>query len=355
MIAGIALAICAFILGWIKKESKFTTALIVAALWVFMGLNTYNADYISYQYLYDIHAVNASGINSGYLIAEQIGWLLGLTFQQFRMFFGFIGLLLIASFVRRYSTAPNAVLVLYMLLPFMYDIVQFKFFMASAVALYSLHFLIDRSKLCFVWFTLGIVIAASIHPAAMLLLFLAIGLLKQRTAFLVSLALYFLILMGVYSGIAQYLAIFFSDSTKYEAYFTSVGRFGWIPYMISALGSLVIAELSMPSRGEQDLRDSYGSARFTRFFVSARYAFLPLAALLPLSVQNFYRPIRSANLIYFIFFVSLMVDGGWSINRQERTMLIILSLFWFIFTQIVLYQGVIELVLVTELTNNLLW
>lgn len=356
MIYGVALIAVACLSGFVKKRSRVVSILIVAAMWVLMGLNTMNADYTQYQFLYDFKMLNASGINVGYLAIEEVAWFIGLDFLQFRMLFAAIGLILIAIFIRRYSSCPNVALALYSLLPFMYDVVQFKFFLAASVAIYSLRFLIDRPRFYGLKFGIGISMATLVHPAAFLFAAFSIGLLDRRRAFRVSLLAAVLVLMAVYSGFVQHISLYFLDSTKQSAYMTELGRFGWIPYFVSAVGGVLVAHFASPLRHAMEpLGGDGGEARFFRFFESGKYAFLPLLALLPLSLQNFYRPLRSGSVLVLMYLSSFVFGRQKDFPSSEKAAVIILSIAWLIFTQIVLYRGVIDIVIVTELANNLLW
>ena len=354
MTFGICLVGIAFLLATIKKKSPVVTAIILLVLWVLMGFNTLNDDYVGYQYPYESRVEDLSGITKGYLAMERVGWALNLDFLQFRMLCSAIGLLLIASFVLRYSSCPNVVLALYMLLPFMYDIVQFKFFMAASVAIFSMRFLIDRTKFYGMKFVIGLCIAILIHPASLLFSFFLFGCLHRKTALGFSILLSFVIIFAVYSGIAQSISVFFMDSIKQMAYMTQMSRFGWIPYFISVILSVVITYFSTKQIHSDNFKED-GESRFLHFFESAQYAFLPLISLVPLSVQNFYRPIRSANLLFLICFVAFWARRSETFPKKERVLLCMLMIAWFIFTQIVLYRGVIDIVLIPQLSNNLLW
>ena len=353
---GIILTAAAAIIGWIKRNSRVSCILVFAAMWVLMGLNTYNADYVGYQYFYDFKLEDYSGVNYGYLALEQFCWSLGLDFVQFRMLASFSGLCLITLFVRRYSRNASAVLVLYMLMPFFYDIVQFKFFMAASFAIYGLRFLIDRTNFYILKFFIFLGVAALIHPAAVLFGFFLIVLFDKKTALKVSLVVALAVLFLTVSGLGQTLGRALTDNIKGEAYFSVASRFGWITYFVSVVGIVVVSHLSFSSMsigGRGETADA--PARFEAFFASAQYAFLPLIALVPLSVQNFYRPIRSANVLFLMHFASLLFDDSGKTVKSEKTGLVFLFVLWLIFTQIIVYKGVIDIVLVDELTNNLLW
>ena len=353
---GITLIILAVVVGWVKRDSRIACFVIFAVLWVLMGLNTNNDDFAGYQYFYDLKIEEFSGVNPGYLAIERLGWLLGLTYVQFRMVTSFFGLGLITLFVRRYSRNPNAALVLYLLMPFFYDIVQFKFFLSASIAIYGMRFLIDRTRLCVLKFLVFLGFAALIHPASLLFGFFLLGLLNKKASLKIALILGFVSLFLTSSGLGQLVGRALTDSIKGEAYFSVASHFGWIPYFVSVIGFLAISHLSYSSKsltGDNKKKDA--PARFEAFFESAQYAFLPLIALVPLSVQNFYRPIRSANLLMFMHFTTVLFEDSSEIQRGEKTGMVLLVVLLFLFTQFIVYKGVLDIVLVKELANNLLW
>lgn len=353
---GIFFVVLAAIAGWVKRDSRFACVVVFTVLWLLIGLNTHNADFDGYQYFYDFKVESYSGVTPGYLAIEKLGWFLDLTFIQFRMLTSLFSLGLITLFVRRYSRSPNAVLVFYLLMPFFYDIVQFKFFLASSVAIYGLRFLIDRTKLCFLIFLVFLGAAVLIHPASALFGVFLIGLLDKKKSLALALSFTFIMLFLSFSGLGQILGRALTDPTKGEAYFAIASRFGWITYFVSAVCGIALSHLSYslaPIVSEGSETDA--PARFETFFDSAQYAFLPLAALIPLSVQNFYRPIRSANLLLLMHFTTLIFGDSRNMRRQEKAGLILIFILWLLFTQVIVYKGVLDVVLADELANNLLW
>lgn len=358
---GYVLTIASVVFGLIGRKSKLSFAFILVACWILMGLNTYNADFVGYQYFYDGKVEEWSGLNLGYVFSEYIGWTLGLDYIQYRMLFSAVGLLLIADTVRRYTANCALVMALYVLGSFFYDIVQFKFFLAASVAIFAFRFVIDRNRFFVVKYIAAMLVVYSIHPAAFLFCFFLVGLLSKRKAFITSVVAALFILILVYSGIAQALFSSLVEADKAEVYFTEMSRFGAIPYFVSILLQVLLVywtQLDIHSNAgivEKAGRETSAGNRYARFFESAVYAFLPLVAFVPLSVQNFYRPARSATILLFIYFAIVGFDQKDALTKRGRTALLLLLLVWLIFTDFVVYCGVIELVVATELENNLLW
>lgn len=356
------------LVGLVKKNSQIVAVCLLILLWILMGFNTKNADYTFYELYYELRVIDVFGLNIGYVFTEQIAWLFGLDFMQYRCLFGAVALALLYAFVRRYTDYTAAVLSLYLLMPFFYDVVQFKFFLAAAVAIYAMHFLIDGKRYWVAKAAIGIAVASSIHPAALLFCFFGVGKMQRDTAAIVSIVAMVILLFLVYSGIAQGLFIQQVDSVKAALYFSKLGRFGFIPYLISvvfivAMVYLMSNEIEKNETASGIMRDAGESQTATIrqkneylvFFESAVFALLPLSAFMILSLQDFYRPIRSALILFYIFFVIVQTEKKSALSRQTRVIIQISFFLWFAFTFFFVIVNVWDLVVITELNNNLVF
>lgn len=371
---GFMLTIGSFIAGVLRKRSKLVAFGILVVLWIVFSLNTYNADYVAYEYLYNNYLIIYAGAGQtiGYQLLVGIATSLGFDFLQFRCIIGFVCLFLLYSFVSRYTKNVAFVLALYVLLPFLYDVVQIRFFLAGCLGIYSMRFLIDGEKYGTLFFVLGVIVSATIHPAVILFLTFLLIKLSDKKLPLVAFALFFLIIIANYLGLTQLLAAHFMDSTKFDVYFDTMSRFGFLTYWISIVLMLVLirgldvrkAFAPVNSQlliGNKDCCDAQKHKKivrgdaFLRFFHKAMYAYLPLMALIPLSTTNFYRPIRSSLILVYIYFAILMFEKKGCFSKKEITLFVLVFICWFVYTCYFLFSGVWNLVVVDELTNNLLW
>ena len=176
------------------------------------------------------------------------------------------------------------------------------------------------------------------------------------------------ILIGIYSGMLAPLAALFVDSVKFEFYFTQKARFGFLQYwVIFALFMLLLWAISarrrLDKRGfivrssdfESDSSFNARQEKFIDFFMRSRFVLLPYYALLPLSVQNFYRLIRSFLIVMYIFLSIAVLERPIIQNHKENLLEKALFFVWVAANAIVVEAGVWDLVIVTELTENLLW
>lgn len=359
---GYALYLALIIIGFFKKNSKALAFAMLIAMWLIMGFNSYNEDMLSYKYFYDLQLTEGSGLYLGYVATEQLAWQFGFDYYQYRMLFSGIALLLIYRFIVRYTDSPALVLALYAILPFMYDVVQFKFFLSASVAITGLSFLIDNKKFAAPAFCVFLLIAILFHPASALFSIFMISKLPKKKALVLSIGLALIILLSVYSGYAQMIMSGFMDSTKASVYLSELGRFGSLPYLVS---TLLLVVLSAYVQNEIDLHEREieegttcllpSGDKFLEFFKSGVFAFIPLVALLPVSLQNFYRPIRSSLLLFYVFFAITVFEHRDCLSQRSRSLFVLSFIVWVLLTFYTVMYGVYDIVIEVELANNLLW
>ncbi|HFU3980232.1 TPA: EpsG family protein [Streptococcus suis] len=155
-------------LGFIIKDSKFINTVIVLFIWIIMGFNYSNADYLNYQYSYLLIGSNyySSNMEIGYQFLMKISNYLDLTYQQFVMVISMVGLLLITSTIKKYSNHPNTVLALYMIFPLLLDTVQLRGFLSMSIVVFAIRYLEVENKINIFKYLSLIAIAFSIHFSA---------------------------------------------------------------------------------------------------------------------------------------------------------------------------------------------
>ena len=362
LLMGYAIYLASIIVGLFKKNSKALAFVILIAMWLIMGFNSDNEDMLPYKYFYDLQLTEGSGLYLGYVATEQFAWQLGFDYYQYRMLFSGISLLLIFRFIVRYTDNPALVLALYALLPFMYDVVQFKFFLSASVAITGLSFLIDNKKFAVPAFCCFLLIAILFHPASALFSIFMISKLSKKRALVLSIVLALIILLSVYSGYAQMVMSGLMDSTKASVYLSELGRFGSLPYLVSTLLLVVLSVYVQNEISFHERRIEEGTVcplpsgnKFLEFFKSGVFAFIPLVALLPVSLQNFYRPIRSSLLLFYLFFAITAFEHRDYLSQRSRSLFILSFIIWVLLTFYTVMYGVYDIVIAAELANNLLW
>lgn len=125
----------------------------------------YNMDFFNYFSLYNDN--NGSLSQRDYEIGFKFLILIcnscNLSFMQFRILISCLGYLLIFSTIEKYSSYPNLVLLLYMIYPFINDIIQIRNFFAYSIVLFSIRYLIENKKNNIYKFLLCIFLASAFH------------------------------------------------------------------------------------------------------------------------------------------------------------------------------------------------
>ncbi len=197
--------------AFIKKNSKSVFIMIFLLLWVLIGLSVANPDHGNYKLVYDnindkafLNTYHAGLANeSGFRLLCKIFYNLGFSYQMFLVLFSFTGLFLIAKAVWKYSYNPNVVMIFYLIFPFSIDYVQIRTFMASAIVVYALQFLVVDEKKSVSKYVISVLLACTIHVSAVFYLILVlIRYMNLRQC-------YFFCSIGIFTLIVFYLNVDF--------------------------------------------------------------------------------------------------------------------------------------------------
>ena len=158
-----------FINSTLKKHSKIPVFLIIILMWVLMGANTQNPDIGLYSSDYNLQVQRAAS-EMGYTYFIKLFYLLGFDYIKFRMIFSFIGIILIHHTVKQFIHNSSAFYLLYFIYPFMMDVVQMRNFMAMAIFIYGIPYLLSENKKDTIKYILLILLASSIQLTAIVYL-----------------------------------------------------------------------------------------------------------------------------------------------------------------------------------------
>ncbi|MBZ4656143.1 MAG: hypothetical protein JG759_691 [Thermoanaerobacter sp.] len=231
-------------IAFIKKDSKILAIFLLTLMWVLYGWNTGNADYINYNVAYYHNAI--SPINYNKEIAFQLLCKLfnkfGLDYNQFLVIISITGLVLITSTIRRYTKNVAFVLAMYFIFPFMLDVVQVRNFLAMAIVVFGLRFLIEKKKWGKVKYIILVLLASTFHYSA---LFYFIFLLKevQSTKKLVYFSLFTtsICVVNSYTELIPTLAAKIAPNAKVYAWFTNRMNLGiFIALFVHAVTFLLV-------------------------------------------------------------------------------------------------------------------
>lgn len=359
--AGIIVYISAVIAGLLGGNRKPAFYYTCAVAWMLMCLNTANADWATYSQAYSLHDEQwiQDLFPRMWILLCDIGVSFGMTFLQFRMVIGSLALLLIIKFIKKYSTYPAAVMALYLIFPFLMDVVQLRTFLAVSISLSALELLIERPDRKNVGLYIAAVLfAATIHAVALVLLAFCLVVLQERQLKTVTLVLATLVVVCITTGLGNEIATMLIGAEKADYYFNHIGL-GWIPFALSSVGAALVL-LWMGRAGSFKCGAKHASqptlsTEYTSFIVKVPYILIALSSTLLMSPNEMFRPIRLLFILLYIPLVQSVATGQFNqkSNKQARLILCFVALMavtLFATYRFELWQSVV----LTELTNNLL-
>ncbi len=353
------------VLGVALPKNRQITALLFVVAWILMCLNTENPDYAGYEARY--YAFSQKWVSditpNGFLFLSEFGNALGLNFFTFRMIICTIALFLVYSTVIHYSPEPNVVLSIYLSSSFFLDTVQFRFFLASSIAFWSLRFLVEDNKVDNnIMYLICIVLAATIHPVMIVYLMFFGVRLSIKWLRRMSIAISGLILFLLYTGIAQAAAPFLVGELRAERYFYSLSRIGFIPYALIALVPVLTSAYLLKNEvmrtklleREQNKHCIEIQAKWNVFVRSAAYCMLPILCTLILRPEEFFRPIRLIILIFIMPVSAIFARETIFQDTNKKNVLVAITLIWLLGSFLFCYRSYFESVLTNIFVNNIL-
>lgn len=253
----VLLYVSAIICGIIFKKSKVCTFYMACVMYVMSAFCYYMADLEDYKLGYNLMAAGGYSYYRyrGYSIFLKIWTDLGLSFEQYRLVFYFLVLLVLIVAIRIFTKEVNFVLSCYMIFSFPIDVAQMKSFLASSLMLLGLAILfknydavsLHRRRWKFFWFFVLAFLSMLMHFSTFfyLLAVFAYFFLKKwkhihANFFLLSMIGAVLIYSGGLSFIAniasemgilgdmEYMSVYFEKSTNWGFL---VGFF-WVGLMV---------------------------------------------------------------------------------------------------------------------------
>lgn len=304
-----------------KNRSNLIRTLLLAVMWVLFWGNYDNVDYNNYQLHYNHVIETGSGFSSsqvGYTAIMRVAVLLHFDYNQFLIIVSTLGLLLITSTVRRYTTKPGVVYALYFIHPFLLDIVQTKHFLAMAIIVYCFRYLERDGKMNVVKYVIGILLASTIHSIAIIYLpIIFIRNLKIKTYYQVIFFYLIVVIPLTYTNILSIIAYKFFPTQGLDSYFSNRANFGFfIQYFVQ--GSILLMLLV----AKRYLEKCDGENKFVTLVYKIN---IYMMILFPLYIinGNFERPFRMMMIPNYIVFSKLFMK----IKRKERAQIMAFMLF----------------------------
>jgi len=221
----IALILC----GAVAKKSKLYSVIIFAFLLTLFGLNNHHLGYSNYfnmdfsnyytAYLSSDGALSSRNMETGFRYIMYLSNSLGLSMNSFRLVIGFFGFTLIINTIKRYSNYPNYVLSLYLIYPFINDVIQIRSFLAASIVIFSIRYLIENKKWNLFKYVLSIFIASSIHVSSLFyLVLILVRFLKSKNIFVIVFTALPTLVILAYTSFYPFLASKITNNEKVFLY-----------------------------------------------------------------------------------------------------------------------------------------
>ena len=212
------------LLGLFVRKSKCYDACFVVFMGVVAWLNTDSADILDvYMPMYAAPQLDW-GTEQGWLFLCKVGNALCLSYNGFVFFLSLFASTALVIFARKTTPNESFYLALFLVYPGLLSLVQFRQFIATAIALIGVLVLASGRRGKWVWFFLLLLVAFSMHRSAIILVLLAIVPIYRRVPkklrWLATAFGAFLLVEAVIN--AQSISTFIFGEVKTGAYFRSL-------------------------------------------------------------------------------------------------------------------------------------
>lgn len=211
------ITIILILVGLVKKNSLILFILQLLWMYILTAGNFNSADMMVHQ---NIFIASQSGENQTiygalcYLFGHEGFDFIGM--HAVLCIFAFIS---IYYFIKKYTLNYCFVMSLYFLYPFIDNVIQRRFFIASIVAIYAIIFIMKNSRLSKLVAIFLLVIAGLIHQAAFgFLIFLLLPFFKRMKNYKTILMVFFIVVLGLMPIMPDIFKNFFGEA-KVELYF----------------------------------------------------------------------------------------------------------------------------------------
>lgn len=252
----------AVILGIVFQRSKFITIVQLTICAVIFSINTDNPDYSGYLGTYN--SVKEGGIYWDYFqrydplykLLVRISNGLGLNFNAFRLFVFLLCMLFAYSGIKKLTKRTSFVTSLYMLFPFVMDCIQLRNFIAEAIIVFSVRYLVNPGCLKnrrknMIKYALCVVIASMFHYVSAVYIIFIIVFFRKRfdTFFKLGLSASALLSLGLYFTKRRMVS-----DTGYFATSVSIVTFLFLSIITVGLALILKYYMTKSNRGrvEQD-------------------------------------------------------------------------------------------------------
>ncbi len=329
------------------KNPRFTKwySIILPGYIVVLSLfNTYNADYDVYYRIFYNKAW--SSLEIGFEALTDIARFLHINYQCF------FSIILSISFYLLYNginalikiSDKKYVYFLYLLYPLMLDITQYRFFLATAIVVFCLKYLVSEDKGDIYKYLIGVIIASTIQITSLFYaLFILYRIPHKKIVYKYSLLITFVLLFTLLTVNTDFIISFLSNlgNSKMAIYFDNHLNFGILIafyYMLGSLASIYYIKKEMKLNNANV---------FINFVFELHLIILFTLPLVYFDFQ-FLRFWRSLSILKYCVYAVYINDKEIDLTKRKYFLIIILCYIFSIFLYEILYlrfENVFELIL----------
>lgn len=311
--------------GFFAKKSKLFSVYIFIFFVIIFGLNNHHLGYSDYfnmdfenyytAYLSSASQISPRNMEIGFKLMMYISNLLGLSLNSFRFIIGLFGFSLIFNTVKKYSSYPNYVLSLYLIYPFINDVIQIRNFIAASIVIFSIRYLIEDRKGNLLKYA-SLVFVASLFHVSSLFYLLLIFVKYFRTRHFLNLILTILptLIILAYTSFYPFLVSRITSNQKVLMYLSRRTTWGLIIvygtiFMMFCVHYILNREAKKSLIKENELKpginEGFSMEKITFYDILLRINTLILLLSLPLLIYDFnyirlYRNILPLNYIVYV-------------------------------------------------------
>ncbi len=236
-------------------KKRWLEWLFVLCLIILMGANTNNADFFTYQWLYNAHIAYGE---PGYRVLTWLGPHFGLDYQHFRLVLAAVFLIILYRGVKKLTQHSAAFMAFYFCYPFFLDLIQLRNFMMMALLVYASHFLLEKTYRNLALFTFFVLLGASFQVLGVLyLLVIPLYYFDSRNLWKIGLlSVVFLFSVVVMVPAFSQLLLSLLDQlhlSHLSLYFVQKVRLGYLPFWLFSIFDLVFTYYSYQYLTERQL------------------------------------------------------------------------------------------------------
>ncbi|MCE0560874.1 EpsG family protein [Limosilactobacillus fermentum] len=232
-----------------QKSFRYLDFMFILALLLFMFnlISKYDyffPDYINYYNAYEtVGGLGVNGYNQmeiGFRVLCLLFNKLGFSYDQFYLVLVVFSLFLILRTISFFSEKRSFILLMYITFPFLLDLVQIRYLLASSLVLYAIRYLTTKfeKKYIFVYLIFNIIAITIQVTASYYLIFLLVRLFKQKN--IIKISMVGMTIVAILSGKLGSLLMSSELTSHYAAYTgNTIKPIGSISIMILMLLNII--------------------------------------------------------------------------------------------------------------------